>query len=221
MNNMDSLVQKHPEIGELRRPDKAMVYLIISEDLEHLEIKRATINENLDKILKFSKKEFDLRRGDLIYISSELPKGSLNLRNSELKENDNGKYLYTGKNLIRPNKDDSVPDIFQVITEFPIRYWEGRLKNTFVPFNVKENIGTIKIDNILRIRRFPYFRFIRNGEDYVLTVDYKYDKNEITDEEFLRRLAKAEYFSYIPIEDKSDYLKLGDWRNILYLPLKL
>lgn len=229
---MDALVEKYPELGEIPRPDKAFVYLISKNNLVDLKIKKGEENENLDRILFYINEEyenrikrqekedndgnFEIRKGDMVYIETLLGPGN------------RGKYIYYSKELVPLNIEvislisEVIPEIIQVIIDVPIRYYEGRVVNsTYVPFNFERNIGYVDETKILRQQRFPYFKFQRNGETYVIGADYKSKTRDILNCEFIAALNKARYFSYIPIQDTNSYLKLGDWRNIMYLPLKI
>jgi hypothetical protein len=220
---MDIIKSKHPEIGEIPRPDKAYVYLISNSDLKELNIKRGQETQNLDKIHQFTRYKyylelkktekiendgnFQIRKGDMVYIQPLLNSGN------------RGKYIYLDSELVEI--ESQVPEIIQVILDVPIRYYEGRIDTTLVPFNFRKNIGNIDRNNILTQGRFPYFKFQRNGETYIIAADYESKNRSISNDEFLEELKKAEYFSFIPLKDKEDYLKLGDWRNIMYLSLKI
>jgi hypothetical protein len=223
---MEMLKDRYPELGEIPRPDKAYVYLVTNEDIKDLKLNKNNIDKNLDTILSFVKEQFEYdiedRRLDARETNFIIRKGDMVYIEPLLNGNNKGKYIYLEHDLIPLNIDKYVlPEEIQVILDVPINYYDGRIgNNTYVPFNFKKNIGIITEDNVLRQRRFPYFKFQRNGETYIIAADYMSKNEDISNTEFLKYLNIMKYGSSKPIESKGDYLRLGDWRNIIYLPIK-
>lgn len=178
------------------------------------------------KIIRYLKQTVpNLNRGDLVLLEPEL-----GYRN-------NGKYFYDGETLMPPEMtaDDAghIPNEFQVITEFPINYWEGQMDhNSLVPFDVEANFTSIGEEEIVWLPldqdfEVPYFFFTNeDDETYYLVGDYLWDPNnpqESSREEltsaFVDYLNNAQFLSTHPNEDF--VFPLGDIDHILYLDFYL
>jgi hypothetical protein len=222
----EKLVANFPELGETPSTIRAFVHLISNEELESM-FGKLSIKKELDirddlkisdnnffsSILKYlktkDKKSLKLTRGDLIYLELEL-----GYRNK-------GKYIFNGKEIMDLNfeVDDNgnVPMEFQVITEFPIHYWDGRIShNTLVPFDFKGILGKLIVMDVKRQTRFPYVSFIQDGETYIIAADI--DKNlVVSNADFLGICLSSKYFNWAPTHD--EHFRTSNLANILYVPI--
>lgn len=84
-----------------------------------------------------------LKRGDIIYIDG-ICSGYKNL----------GKLIFDGINIVgleyNLDKYGCIPEGFNVISEFPIRYWEGLIYyNNFIPFDISVIEDQIHTKNVI------------------------------------------------------------------------
>lgn len=212
---------QYPEITEKRRPDRAKVWLVtwsellkIAPELKdfwldiHNTLDLAEENEDMDtkeifeKIAQHLQKKYsDLRRGDMIYLQPEL-----GYRNE-------GIYIYDGEKIQRLTADiidyGHIPGEFEVITEFPIHYWDGRNHhNDLVYFDVNSYFPDLTLEDIdgfpdeNGLMR-PYFYFENDeGEGYYILsqLDLSYEDIKKTSNSqiyraFLKELQKTEFFN--------------------------
>jgi hypothetical protein len=241
----EKLVADYPEVGETPSTIRAFVHVISTEELRNLfgklplgeaiDIRDASgipDSEFFSIILKYLKRKdkgtLKLTRGDLIYLEPEL-----GYRNS-------GKYIFDGKEIkdlnydidpsraatsevdprpcSRVNEDyGSIPEEFQVITEFPIHYWDNRIEhNTLVPFNFKNILGKLNVLDVKRQTRFPYVSFIQDGETYTIAADID-NKIIVSNEEFLDICVSSKYFDWEAKFD--DHFRTSNLANVLYIQI--
>lgn len=103
------------------------------------------------------------QRGDLVYLDFEL-----NMENPS----NQGKYIYDGDRMKELFVTDDelytfIPDEFQVIIEFPISYWEGRIVGDyFVSFNFFTYFANIGINEIKKRGKYSVYTFFVEEERF-------------------------------------------------------
>lgn len=179
------------EIYEPRLTDRAYVHFIYASELPEWYgrdwVTSANEGDNDDllrdvnRVLKM--RGDDVQRGDLIYLEPFLYETS-SMKHSLVVNSDEGKLIFDGINVMPLDYIEDryrgegnpyfIPEQFQVITEFPIRYWEDRIHNYWVPFNVRKHLDTINPDEIRLLSGqshspIPYFMFTSGGEEFILS----------------------------------------------------
>jgi hypothetical protein len=235
--------EDYPEIREHRRPDRAKVWLVSAAELlsiepelanlwpEHLTLDQVSLT-GIDKRDVFKqiacllrRREPDLQRGDMVYLEPEL-----GYRND-------GIYIYDGRTMVSLTTDiidyGHIPAEFEVISEFPIHYWEGRNHhNDLVPFDMAINFAGINMDEIQGIQADifrPYFYFETDeGEGYYIVAEYYEASTQRPSREalyraFLQQLNRARFFETSPHENEDfDPVSIEtDEDHVLYLNLDL
>lgn len=148
----------------------------------------------------------DLRRGDLIGLAM-----FMGYRND-------GTFIYDGKEAVELSEDPddcgTVPLIFSVPDEFPVRYWEDLvIHNSYVPFHpdrwmnqLENNFYTFKAQFEGETLQFPATTITHNGHKYVIFGDNygtiweggrkQTPETTITKGDFLQALKKISYLSF-------------------------
>ena len=183
------------EIYEPRLTDRAYVHLIYEselpgwKDLDWVTTLHGGDNDDLRREVKriLEIRGDEVRRGDLIYLEPFLYENPRFTEEDKIKL-DEGKLIFDGLNVMpldfilatyrNENQSDRpyfIPEQFQVIVEFPIRYWQGRIHNFWVNFNFKKHIGPVSPTEIQLMRRqsrdpIPYFMFTSEGEIFVISL---------------------------------------------------
>lgn len=115
------------------------------------------IEEEHDRVLNYLRQQGDLRRGDIIIVEERL---------DDSNRADLGKFAFDGEKIIRwtcdPECSDGrfIPEEFQVIMEFPIRYWDNAFDSPddmYVPFDVAQHLPNITSANIYPAKGFEPF----------------------------------------------------------------
>ena len=182
-------VYLHPEIEFGREPNRARVWLLTKGQLlGHPKLAQSVRNnitsetyssdnihfDRLTRLLletyppedEYGRKQDSPQRGDLVYIESDMT-----IRYTK----DIGKYLFDGTKIRTISRLWSgvalVPRSFEVIAEFPIDYWEGRLEDYLVYFEISRYFPDITERDIKIKSGFSTFSFEIDGELY--SVFYK------------------------------------------------
>lgn len=186
-----------PEIYEPRIANRAFVHLIYESELPELralnwedDLNRGDNDALLREIKRILEIRGDeVRRGDLIYLEPFLFENPRYLwaPHKTAYWSDRGKLVFNGINVMSLTYDENryrgegspyfIPEQFQAIVEFPIRYWQGRMYDSYVNFNIEKNFGSIDVKEIDFVRdprsssTYPlsYFTFTSEGEPYVIT----------------------------------------------------
>ncbi len=186
-----------PEVYEPRIANRAFVHLIYESELPELrpldwedDLNRGDNDALFHEIKRiFEIRGDEVRRGDLIYLEQFLFENPRFLwpPHTTAYWSDRGKLIFDGLNVIPLTYDVDryrsqssayfIPEQFQVIMEFPIRYWQGRIRNSYVNLDIEKNFGSIDPKEIDFIRdprspsKYPlsYFTFTSEGELYVIT----------------------------------------------------
>lgn len=116
---------------------------------------------DLDRALQDLQGEgVELRRGDLVLDSTEWrPSSNPDDPRPEGSYRHDGIYIYDGTRILPLNHDGpddygSIPEQFQVITEFPTMYWSHVLNHSsWVPFDFREHLGQVDAHHVAQIRR--------------------------------------------------------------------
>jgi hypothetical protein len=206
-----------PEVDKGRRPDRARVWWLSRVEVINLDrrfeecadihlpiseqiltnpvlgpILLSKLTRLLHELYPANGKDYP-QAGDLVYIEHELGGGSLS------------KYFYDGSNVILPEEDlefgiITVPRVFEVITEFPIRYWKGRLYGFyFVSFNLRRCFPDLTLSDIKFQDEIPYFRFNVDDDTYTIypnTTGLLFEST-ILPEDFLEQLQNAIHFTTV------------------------
>ena len=191
---------------------RAKYYYAALKDNRPIEDKqdRQTIVQSLDT------KGIILKRGDMVLDSAV----RCTPRDTENPGTDNGyrhqgMYIFNGQKLIHlddePDDYGSIPEEFQVIKEFPPMYWSYILNhNSYIPFNVAEQVGTIHVDNIQQFIRKDgdgshlVLQLQDNQGQIYMIVDM--DERHPTTErinQFIQEIQKERYFQTLLLDSKT------------------
>lgn len=130
------------------------------------------------------------RRGDIVILGTETYSD---------KKND-GIYFYDGSRIITSELYKwiiAVPSQFQVLIEFPIRYWEGRILGQYsISFDFGRYFPNVTLDEIQMRDNIPFFSFQQDDDLYLIYPDVDPESPEEipSSEAFLTQLQTAQYF---------------------------
>lgn len=172
---------------------------------------------SLDSIRNYAVSNFQhIKRGDLIHLVDPTPI-SLTLGNGTVDTDYHcDYYIYDGQDVHRIPPNGDLPEMFKVVTEFPIQYWnfdieifdtEGRVNFDYQLFRdqIVANLTAdeydedddSKPDNI-------WSTFIHNGQEYKLMFDRgsSQDWSDEFKQDLIAKLDSGEgyYFSAFPVE---------------------
>lgn len=193
-----------------RIPGRARIHILELEDVNppleenDFDGQLQLINRHLDSMK-------DLRRGDLIGLSP-----FMGYRND-------GTFIFDGQKAIElaeePDEYGSVPGIFSVPDEFPVRYWLNLIThNNYVPFHperwsdqLEKNLFTFETSMGGQTLQFPATTIEWKGQKYVIiwenNINLAIWERLFTDKDFLQGLQKASFLrGPSPDEEEDDHL---------------
>lgn len=179
------------------------------EEVNNLE---ARLLEDLDR------RGIHLHKGDLVHLTIYEEDG--------IVENP-GKYIFDGNqlhDLTGADFNEALED-FEVLTQFPPRYWQGQLEGNVVYYNFQRNQPQFDLSQVEQLGAFFYYPVSHQGITYQIISDTNPNGDEeLTAAGFLRELLQNTIFGiepqnpelsqFFPTANNRIYLLIEDLKHI-------